>query len=417
MKTNYLLSFGKYASIFLGLIAAFLLFGIGSNLLPNRPIINHVSKTIVKGDLAEEEHYAFSKVSEYAFDNTTDALILNQALCGGKDDLVKSVLLVPSKVNDSSNMVENLPLVVNGNTEMDEMHYARYWHGSTFLMRLLLIFDDYVRIRKFFNVLSSLLLCVVLVLLARRKGLCFSLIYCFAWASVNVFMMQTSIQYFPILLISLIGTLVVVSSPQKTPNLCVLFFVIGSLTAYFDLLTCPILTWGMPLCTYFIVYLQPSLRLGVKTWGQASVLWVLGYGLTFFSKFVIATIATEENVFAQGMTAVSERTGGFDSISRLDAVLCNLHMINWIYVGAFLLVLLVLALMKFRREGVVNATLCLLSILPPLVWFAVLSNHSYIHRWFVYRDSAVIIMALLSAVALMVDWTKLKNSYLLVRKK
>lgn len=417
MKTNWFVTISKYMMVFLGLLVFYLLFGVMACLLPNEPIRSHIQKTLLKGDLVEEEHYAFSKAQEYSFDNTTDSHILNQAFNGGRKNPLETALLVPSSVKDTNDMIENLAALVSGREDMSEMHYGRYWHGSTFLMRFLLSFNDYVRIRKLLCVISSLLLVVIYILLSKRKGLCFSLIYCFSWTVVNVFMMQNSIQYFSVLMISLVGTLFVLLRSDKPVNLCMLLFLTGSFASYFDLLTCPILTWGVPLCTYFIVYPQQSLRMGIKTWTHSSLLWVLGYSLTFVSKFVIATIVTDENVIEQGMAAVAERAGEFGSITRWDSVICNLHMVNWHYVAAFLLVLIVLACLKFRRDGLVNSVLCFISIVPPLAWFAVLSNHSFIHKWFVYRDCAVIVLAMLSAVALLVDWNRLDFRFINTLKR
>ena len=164
----------KYCVVFFCLIASYLLFGIVSNLLPNQPIERNIKKTLERGDLADCDSYAVVYTKRLLTDNYTDALILNQAYNGGRDSLKISVLLVPRLLDSLSprptgDVPEcgSLHHVVDHDITLYKAYYARYWHGSTFLMRWLLQITNYTTLRLVFYVLSSLLLLWVCLALYR----------------------------------------------------------------------------------------------------------------------------------------------------------------------------------------------------------------------------------------------------------
>lgn len=408
----------KYPLLFVGLIAAYLLFALVSSLMPNGPIIRHAAKTQTLGDLQSDFAFAISCRPEYYMDNFTDALIINQACHGGKDSLLTNMLLVPRADGggEQCNSLQRLthtpdPSEEGSDTTLHTIHYGRYWHGSTFLMRFLLLMADYTSLRPLFYLLSSLLLVWLVVALFRRCGLAVASLFVLALTLVNVFIMQFSIQLLPVLALAMIGSLVVLNHVKKPSQLNRLLFVLGSLTAFFDLLTCPMLTWGIPLCVYLIMQWRhplpaPFLR-RVKDWTVASLLWVVSYGTTWVSKWGIATLLTGENVIRDGASQLSVRAGAYIDYSRLDALTRNLDLLPWSFVCITLIILLVLALWRFNRGGLPTALLCLLTALPPLAWYLVAADHSYLHYWFTYRSLAVPLMAIFFAVASLVDWRRI----------
>lgn len=400
----------KYPMLFVGLIAAYLLFALVSSLLPNGPIVRHAAKTQTLADLQTDFAFAISCRPEYYMDNFTDALIVNQACRGGRDSLLTNMLLVP-RAEGGDGQCNSLQRLTEGDTTLRTTHYGRYWHGSTFLMRFLLLMADYTLLRTLFYLLSSLLLVWIVVALFRRCGLAVASLYVLALTLVNVFIMQFSIQLLPVLALALIGSLVVLNHVKKPSQLNRLLFVLGSLTAFFDLLTCPMLTWGIPLCVYLIMQWRhplpaPFLR-RLKDWVVASLLWVVSYGTTWVSKWGIATLLTGENVIRDGAANFSIRAGAYIDYSRLDALTRNLDLLPWSFVCITLIILLVLAIWRFNRGGLPTALLCLLTALPPLAWYLVAADHSYLHYWFTYRSLAVPLMAIFFAVASLVDWRRI----------
>ncbi len=411
-KLRDLPAVGQYVAVFVGLIACYLLLAFATNLIPNKPIQKNVVKTVENGDLAADFGFMLVCRPAYYMDNFTDALILNQAYCGGSDDLLTSMLLVPRR-SDYESQCSTLQKFAQGNEPEQVYHYGRYWHGSTFVMRVLLLLGSYVSIRQLLYLISSLLLLWLMVVMARNIGIWASALYLFSLLMVNVFMMQFSIQFVPVLLIALGASLWVLKRVERPSQLCMLMFVVGSLTTFFDLLTCPMLTWGLPLLTYLLRNAQQqtgqSLGKGLGHWTLASALWAVGYGVTWVSKWVIATLLTGENVIRDALSQFAVRAGETEEISRLGALQRNLDLIHWQPAIVVFLLLIVLVLMRFDRRRWKSVLLCLLTTLPPCLWYMATANHSYLHFWFTYRSLAVVLAALLFALALLVDWSQLRK--------
>ena len=195
--------------------------------------------------------------------------------------------------------------------------------------------------------------------------------------------------------------------------MALLLFVTGSLTTFFDLLTCPVMTWGIPMCVYLMMQQRRSdsrpWPRQLASWTIASGLWAVGYGATWVSKWFIATLLTGENIIRDGAAQFAVRAGGQIDYSRLDAVTNNLSLLPWSFVALSLTLLAVLMLWRFNRKGTGTALLCLLSAVPPLLWYLVTADHSYLHNWFTYRSLSVCLMAVFFAFTAMVDWQRLKQ--------
>ena len=402
----------KYPVVFAALIAAYMLFALVANLLPNAPIIRHTARTLAKDDLQSDFWFVYSYRPAYYLDNFTDALIINQACNGGSDHLLTSMMLNPRSDNGES-QCSSLKSIIAGDTTLHTVHYGRYWHGSTFLMRFLLSFWDYPALRILFYLVSSVLLAWVAAALFLRVGKAVAIFYALSLAFVNCFMMQNSIQFLPVLLIALAATLWVAYRVQRPEQMALLLFVTGSLTAFFDLLTCPVMTWGIPMCVYLMMQQRRSdgsswLR-QLGTWTVASVMWAVGYGATWVAKWGIATILTGENVIRDGASQFAIRAGANIDYSRIDAVTNNLSLIPWDYVIWILILMGILLLWRFNRKGIGTALLCLTSAVPPLLWYLVTADHSYLHNWFTYRSLSVCLMAVFFAFTALVDWQRIKQ--------
>lgn len=391
---------GKYIVVFLGLMGAYLLFGMAGTLVSDRAVERHVKQTLEFTDLKGDFWFAFVCQPNWFMDNFTDALIVNQAMCqgrriwNGKEEmpgLWERLMLVP-RMNKGGEECEALRVLTEGGEGMKAVYYPRYWHGSTFLMRMLLGMEDYVTLRGWFYLVSSLLLVWVVLEMRRRVGIWAAVVYLFSIVAVDGFMMQFSIQFLPVLLLTLAGTLWVL----RHGSIALPGFVIGSLTAYFDLLTAPLMTWGVPMLTAIVA--GDGRRNGTRKWKPTEALgyatWFVGYGATWGAKWVLATVSTRMDVFADAMREASVRTGVAD-YTRWDAAMINLGMINWVAVALVAVVLLVLVVRHYDRSGWQKAAGCLVVSVVPIVWYMALADHSHLHYWFTYRSLAVTVMGVL----------------------
>lgn len=396
-----------YLRIFGLLLAAYLLFAAGSYLVPQGAVKSHVVKTIERGDLASDQPRAFLPRLECRMDNYTDALILNQAYTLRSEGLVDGIMLLPRMT------CERLPFeelrVAVGMDEADNVStatYARYWHGNTFLARYLLFFWDYPAIRLALYILSSLLMLWCGVLLWRRGGWQLAVAVGIGLVCSYVFMMQFSLQLGMVLLIALGGMIVVAT--RRAASVTTTFFVLGSLTAYFDLLTAPVLTLGLPLLV--MLALKPGEKVSDDFKGMTllSLLWAIGYGLTWVTKWILATLFTSENIWKDGLHNLSNRSGVLDEHGRWDALVENMDMLPWSFVFIAFVIIVVLACRHFYKQGWRRALPLSVAALIPWLWYLFAANHSYLHNWFTYRAQAVSVAGLLLAAMQFVDWRKMK---------
>ena len=393
----------KYLLVFAAMIVAYLLFGAGAYLMPDGAVQHHVRKTLENGDLSSDQPRAIlPNQLQTRMDNFTDAIILNQAYVMRMEGFRTGVLSVPRWWGPLL-PYEVLRAGVDGQ-EMQIRHYARYWHGNTFLTRYLLVFYDYMDIRLLLYIVSTLLMVWCGASLWRRQGWQTALAVMFGLAVCYAFVMQFSMQFAPVLIIALAGMIAV----SRGCNAMMTAFVVGSLTCFFDLLTAPMLTLGALLVVQAAMSTEEKVWRGWWNTCRAALLWALGYGGTWVTKWVIATVFTAENVIVDGIENTSGRASGLEDFTRWDALMNNIELLPWKYIAPLLAVLVVLALVRFNAKGWRKALQILPIAVLPWVWYLFAANHSYWHNWFTFRAQAVTVAAMLLAVAQMVDWRRLR---------
>ena len=289
----------------------------------------------------------------------------------------------------------------------DNKKYGRYWHGSTFLMRYLLLAWSYDSIRMLFYILSSLLILFTLLRMHNKTGTWTAAVTLLAFTMIYGYVMQFSIQIMPVLVLSLAGILLMLDEKRDKMVGC---FVIGSLTAYFDLLTTPLLTIGIPLIAWILVHREDKQSLGKSMLEmlKLAAIWGLAFTLTWGLKWILATLTTDANIWADAMQNVAHRSNYIEDYTRLDAIIINFNLLSTKYILFTAIVMLALMAFRFRREGWRPALLLLLISLVPYLWYFVVANHSYEHFWFTYRLQLVSILALFGAIGCLTDWKKLK---------
>ena len=396
MKKNLV----KYTITFFSLMAAFVLFAVIACWLPDRAVKEHVSQ--IAPVMHEEGIYPQAIIQKDVCrqDNFTDALILNQMLCIDRKSPLKSAMAVQRvDYEPSYDMVGSLHKTVCYEPGGWIVRYSRYWHGSTFFFRTLLVFMDYPALQWLMFAASSLLLALFLCIFYAHVGIAKTLAFLFSWLLTYGFVTQFSMQFFPAQVLSLVACVLVVQHKENMSYLAMLFFVIACLTCYFDILTTPLLTLGWPLVVWVSMQDVAKLRnrdtiVGMIGW---CLLWGVGYALTFVTKWGVGSAVLGMNVLKDATDAALYRVGT-DDYTRWDAIVQNFNMISWGFVVIALVIMSVISALRFRPEGGFKAGLLLIFALMPYVWYFMLSNHSYQHFWFTYRLQAVTLAALFMAV-------------------
>lgn len=390
--------FLQYTGLFVLLIVVYLLFAVISCCLPDKTIKRHVKMASVS--LSKYGNYPRSiiDVEGCQQDCFTEALVLNQIYCIDRHKPLKSAM-AGERISISWVLPEDLWLLTHDQLDAPRIKYARYWHGSTFLFRYLLTFLSYAQIQWLLFAISCVLLLIFGAAYLPRVGIWKTAAMMMSWILVYGFMMFFSLQFTPVFLISLLASLFVVRLDGDNRKLSLLFFIAGSLTCYFDLLSTPMLSFGWPLLVWLSLRDdRPLTIMDVKQIVKWGFLWLIAMALTWLTKWVIGTIVLDYNVFKEGMDMVHYRTSMEQGASHWGAISKNLAMVPWMMVCLTLIVFVVCAAIRFKKPSWSNILMYLLVALAPYLWYLALTNHSFVHFWFTYRLQFITFCALLLAI-------------------
>lgn len=292
--------------------------------------------------------------------------------------------------------------------------YPRYWHGYQVLLRPLTIVFQVQELRYLGMILFYLLFFWSAWLIAQKTCFANALLYVLTIASGYLVAVTTCFQYLTTFYV-LFGALIFLMLKYHVSeawNLPLYFFVIGMVENFFDFLTYPVITLGIPL----ILLLWMRVREGQTDFWKNFVFmflnsfaWGLGYALTWIAKWGITVVVLGVRYFWRTMSVVQYRLQGSEEepLDRIGTIRRNLKawmnvqdggVITWSKVVLVLLVaVLLLAIWKKLKDWkTIAAYLPILVVASyPYIWYLVMSNHSQIHYWYTYRAQLVTLFGVL----------------------
>lgn len=392
-------------------------------LLPTERIKNHLCDT-AQVYLSETDQYELAPGYRSAtLDNTTDSIMLGEASYR-TGNFCEDAMLVPHVEFENHDQLRSFLGYING--DVDNQHiltYARYWHGYLVFLKPFLSLFDFSDLRMF-NLLFSISGAFVLLLSMWNNSVLKK--YTFGMIAVllfwNVGCMGLCLQYMACYNITIWSAVFIINKYSKlinSSNSVRFFCVIGICTAYFDFLTYPIATLGIPLSLYAILYFSHlageirALKQNLLHFLRLSVCWGIGYLGMWFEKWIIGDFLTDENVVSDGLQNVISRTGTLATNTEpipsrilIPFYIIRVSAIKWVYVLLLIVLICTILLWKKRNQYTFympqnSTTLVLFLILIgflPLIWYFVAANHSYIHPRLVYRALGVSLFAWSSAI-------------------
>ena len=400
-------SFVRYLVLLLGVLAFFILFSLASALLPSKPIASNIEHSLK--DVLHLPDYPQPLIngSKHSLDYAMDGMITNIIFSINPDKPLQSALLCRWHINEEEPYVSqwnNLAYGIAHQDQLPQVVYGRYWHGNSFLFRFLFLMMDYNEIKWVIYILSSLLLLITTIFLYRRLGLLKAVALLSGLFFVNAYLMQFSIQMSPILFITLAGMMIASKiSLAAEKKLFSLFLLLGAASAYFDLLTAPFLTFGMPFLVWFGIALEKkdfSFKKISCHFLITGSLWLLAYAFIWASKWFLVALFTDFHIWKDVGYHLLMRSDTIDS-GRMLAVRINFNNLPLVWINLVLLFLLLRAAIRFERKNVCASIFLLVVAIFPYLWFFALANHSYIHHWFTYRIQAFTISAVFLAFLLL----------------
>ncbi len=383
---NYLLSF----------FILFFFFTFGMLLvyrIPNDFLEPQYSKSIAQ--ISNEETYA-----NYLF--SADSSIL--------DNFTDRLMLETCHISDSYDDLLHAAFDNNG--------YSRYWNGYLLTLRPFLSQFSYQQLR-YINMLVLLVsFCFCFSGIHRETGgitaagFAVSMIMCFL-----VFIGE-SLQYFSVFIILFTVVLLILYIPRFRimRNAALLLFCAGMTVNFFDLLTAPLLTLGIPLVLLFCLNYEIDVNSPAsKKWldlVRCSAAWGIGYAACWAAKWMLGTIILGTNVFTDAWNTARFRIEGNESYpldrdmmlrSNFDTYFFAKGHKPFALIVIVLLCLLIIVIRHHKRDLQKGIFPILFVSLYPYFWYLVFSNHSQLHYFYTYRIQAITLFAVFAALGISID--------------
>lgn len=320
-------------------------------------------------------------------DNFTDATMYNISVTAAEGYSLPNSMLNPRYCDNEGEMSPALAGIegMNGNLKPENRwNYGRYWHGYLLPLRVSSIFFPLSTLRIINAVALWLLLLTATYMIYRKIGLAVAICFVAANMAVCFPSVTMSLQFSTCFYIMLAGVILILSSRKlRSSDRIYLFFIAtGGLTSYFDFLTTPVITLCMPMCLWIIKeHDSDNIR---HTLGM-SLSWGIGYAVIWGSKWVLASLLTQENFVADAFNSISIHTT--HRMADVAAIVMRSHILTAVTLTAVIVVFLLFAL-RYRQSYIGNLFLPIIALMP-IAWYAVLWNHSCVHLWFTWRSLVV----------------------------
>ena len=399
---------------FAGTLAVLFVLLLAAYALPGERVRQNVydSARTIQSEGLYPEYFGFKL---FQMDNYTDTLMLFEAASADELPPLQAMMTnIAYNVDNFETLADDLAWYIEKDWStgaqrtdapaLEPFSYARYWHGYLLWLRPLLLVTSYTGVRIVQYIALFALLAVVLVRLRRRCGLRAAVWFTVSQLAVSVWFVPHQVQYFTCFFIAYAGCAWVLARPRRSDVLCLGLLVLGTATAFCDLLVTPILTLGLPLACWLLEP-QQRLRGGVPQCALAvggSLCWGTGYALCWASKWVLAGAVTGQNVLADALHQAAVRTTA-DTWHGMELTWCNIFAflydtlnsrhLFWpaLVVLAALIALFILSIRS--KAALIRALPLALTACMTPAWFVLLRTHSIQHGWFTWRALGLTLFA------------------------
>jgi hypothetical protein len=309
-------------------------------------------------------------------------------------------------------------------------YYARYWLGGAAVLRLLLCFVSYGEIRFFLGALTIFMTVIAMALVMFPVGerfndrsntafhmyenlpIAFALILSALFVNPKVW--THSMQLTIVWLICSFFSVIYMCRKKKERD-PYYYLLLGATVSFFDFLTYPLVPLGLILLTDLWVRRKDSALKNFALIIGHSAYWCLGYFGNWAGKWVLASIILKRNLILEGLrdtkVRISLHSGG------LQYTLTDVYRRNFSYLSdkriiiPFLILLALLICVAFitgrkrHYSGAVSMNgynmlnILFVTVLYPVIWYTVLSNHSWEHDWITYRELSILVFGLMLSAA------------------
>lgn len=348
-------------------------------------------------------------------DNYTAAIMLSEACYDSGEDPLRNAFsnyyYRPNNFDTDTSITPDKMLVeyLNEKKSGDPYRYSRYWHGYLVLLKPLLILFDYQGILLLNQLLQGLLAIALVTRCAQHGRSCVLAAIC-TLVFVSFFTTANVLQYSWVFYVAVGGSLIVLfhGNHFQTKRLwgCV-FFLIGCITNYLDLLTYPLFTLCLPLLFSMQTFEESARRKVVHVF-VCTAAWFVGFGIMWLSKWAISmiVIGNDPNLTERLMMRSSSTDNNGGLITYMDVLIRNITVYKNTFYAFALIATIALSIILsvknskgFSFHCITNAIPYLLIAVLPFIWAFATQNHMFIHFWMTYRIFAILPACFVLALA------------------
>lgn len=341
-------------------------------------------------------------------DTYTDAWMMRIAFYDGNESVLQKCVSNYYYGYDDErtiNVCESMIAYLRGMEGYRRFSYGRYWHGYLVILKPLMSFFDYGDILGILKFVQLALAVSCIVLLERKKlARCIPCMIAM-FSCVEFHVIGMSMQFSWVFMTAMISSIYLLRKREEAyydSAVDLAFLVTGMCTSYFDFLTYPVFTLGIPLTIMLAQRsaLEQRGRLFFATLTD-SLYWAIGYGGMWVIKWLLCTAITGENIIADGIYTVMYRSSSDvmgEKVGYLEILLKNIMtMGKYPYALAFACAtfLLLAGKGRFTKPSKELILTYLLVVFIPFLWYAVVKQHSYMHYFMTYRNLGISVFAAL----------------------
>lgn len=391
--------------------------------------------------LNEGNFYSILNLENARNDNYTDSLVINESYSIDNNDIIYSYMsgrknyrknltkvslpdvtgnLLSFSNNNYNDLgkpiadeeydtVKELHEFVNGNVTTS-VNYSRYWHGYLVIFRPLLLLFNILELRILLAIIFIALFIWLISLINKKINTSVAIIFSYSLIGFGYFFESYSLQGAPLFIIMMISSIVLLLNIEKYDKNKFYYhiFITACVANFVDYLTVPLLTLGIPLYIYILYnkyYLRATYsKQDLKFIVFSSIIWLLGYGMTWVSKWILFDLLYNGNGIISAISQIKYRSYGENTdfyYYLLLAVIFFVTITLTLFLAYFTLLLIIKKDIKFSKDykNIIknNLHIVLISIMP-IAWSTILLNHSIYHTVFTHRNFILLLIGLLVCI-------------------
>lgn len=345
-----------------------------------------------------------------------DTVLLNIIYCIDSQHPVEATMWANFYKSVDADINNNFIDVVKEDLKPNEQ-YLRYWHGSMLVLRPLLTVFNIEQIYTL-NKIVMYGLAIVLFCIIFKRSKKVSIIFLISIVMIAFYFVPYCLEYswtFYIMLVTSILALLL--EKQGNKKIYMLFFISGILTCFFDFLTTEIITVLVPVLLVLLIRKEEnrltSFRESIKFVVSSCALWGMAYVAMWFTKWILASMILHVNAIQYVKENAMLRINGLQGLESKKTMYIGALYNNWHdlypiniikrdstlikYTILFFVILLTLTDWKNIKKKWFAGLLVLIAIVP-YFRYLVLSNHSYRHAFFTFREQVISCIAIIAAI-------------------